>query len=40
MTEKRAGAGKKAKAKSAGRRILPRVAAPADDLRRHRLRVI
>ena len=38
MTEKRAGAGKQAK--SAGRRILPRVAAPADDLRRHRLRVI
>ena len=34
MTEKRAGAGKQAKAKSAGRRILPRVAAPADDLRR------
>ena len=34
MTEKRAGAGKQAKAKSAGRRILPRLAAPADDLRR------
>ena len=34
MTEKRAGAGKQAKAKGAGRRILPRVAAPADDLRR------